>query len=502
MADNSNYTNKPTTAMLTNAEVDALINGRTMTNELINLAELSFAEWLSSADSAQQALYQTCRDYYDGVIGFTLTDRMKEFFELKENDTYSFNFIPLAIDTIQERMAIKEFEVAGEDDTTPDEKRQGGKDGRLMQWFDFSRMDARQDDIHHATLVDGDAFIIVDWDADAQMPVITVHPAYVSTLNKGSGDGVYVAYKEENQNELKFAVRSWRIETGPNKGNTRLNVYTDDGIYKYITGGRGYVPFIEDGQPWPIPWINPKTNQPIEITVIHFNVRESLVKSLITFQDSINKTSVDEMAGADIEGFSMITLSGGLAPVDDEGNSTVEVGPRRILHAQEGTWGSIGAGDLAGLSMMTDKAIQRLAQRARIPLKYFQISGQVSSADSQNADDSGMVSLIEGVARRIGNAWEDVMDACRRVHNAFGPAGDELDESRITAVWQSFERVNRQDSERTKAETLDIRSQTFERLLLNSVDREQAALQAGYSAEEAAKMAVVSRGNLDGSITQ
>jgi hypothetical protein len=273
---------------------------------------------------------------------------------------------------------------------------------------------------------------------------------------------------------------------------------------KYISAqrGLGYEPLVDDGGNWPLPWVNDKTGQPIGLTVIHFDIKTSFVKSLITFQDAINKTSIDEMAGADIEAFSMITLSGGIAPVDEDGNSTVEIGPRRILHAPEGTWGSIGAGDLKGLAMMTDKSIQRLAMRGRVPLKYFQITGQVSSADSQNADDSGMVSMIEAVARRAGNSWEDVMDACRRVHNAFCPRGDELEEERITAVWQSFERIDREESDKKKAEAGEIKSLTFERLLMNQVPRELAATLAGYTAEEAAKMAEIERGNLDGAITQ
>ena len=82
--------------MMTNAEVDALVNGRPMTNELINLAELSFVEWLSAADAEQQKEYETNREYYAGEVGFTLTERMMEFFEMKGDVTYSFNFIPLA----------------------------------------------------------------------------------------------------------------------------------------------------------------------------------------------------------------------------------------------------------------------------------------------------------------------------------------------------------------------------------------------------------------------
>lgn len=508
MADNSNYSQKATTELMTSEEVFALVNGRTITNDLINLAELSFAEWLSSADADQQSKYQTYRNYYDGEVGFTLTDRMKDFFEIDANVIYSFNFIPLAIDAIRERLAIDMFEVEGEDENTPDDKRQGGENGRMKQWFDFNRMDADQDEMHHNMLVDSDAYMIVDWDEAEQMPIMAVHPAYVSSFNNGAGDGVYVAYSEENRKKIKFAVRSWRIETGERKGHTRLNVYTDDATYKYISGGSGYVPFIETAKtvtgqeydlPWPRPWINPKTNEPIGLTVIHFSIRTSLVKELITFQDSINKTSVDEMAGADIEGFSMVTLSGGGRPVNEDGE-LISIGPRSILYSPEGTWGSIGSGDLTGLSMMTDKAIQRLAMRRRVPLKYFQTGKQMASADSQNADDSIMVSQIEAIARRAGNAWEDVMDACRRVHNAFGDG--ELEEARITAVWKSFERIDRDETDRAKAETADIKSQTFERLLMNQVPRELAARQAGYTAEEAAKMAEIERGNLDGSITQ
>lgn len=301
------------------------------------------------------------------------------------------------------------------------------------------------------------------------MPIMNVNEGYDGVC------GVYVAYKEENQSELKFAVKIWRIETGPMRGHTRLNVYADDAIYKYISGGRGYIPLEEDGRPWPLPWVDPRTGQPIGITVIHFDIRKSIIHDLINFQDALNKAAIDEMAGADIEGFGMITLSGGMEPVDSDGNSTLSIGPRRVLYAPEGTWGTISSGDIAALSSLVDKAIQRLAQRARIPLKYFQVTGQVSSADSQNADDSGMVSLITGIARRAGNAWEDVMDACRRVNNAFGDAP--FPDGRITAVWNSFERVDRIATE-------TARSQIVANLVNAGATIEGAARVAGYSDDE------------------
>jgi hypothetical protein len=491
------YTLSPGREMMTVEEVNAAVNGRNYSNTVtVNLAELAFEEWLAASDADKQKEYQTYRDYYAGLIGFTLTPRMLEFFELRGSATLSYNYIPLALDTVWERMAIDYFEVSGEDENTPVNKRQGGKHGRLMQWFNHSRLDAGQDDIHLDMLVDGDSFVLVDWDDEAQMPLITSHKAYVSTMNEGAGDGIYIAYQEDDRNKIKFAVRSWRIETGKNKGHTRLNVYTANNIYKYITGGGGYVPYVEmavgvDGReyelPWPRPWVNPKTGKPIGLTVIHFGIRNSFVGELITFQDSINKTFIDEMAGADIEGFQMITLSGGDKPVNEDG-TTISIGPRHILHAPEGTWGSIGAGDLDALSKMVDNAIRRLVQRARTSLKH--VTGQVSSADGQAAAESNMVSRIEAMARRTGNAWEDVFDACRRVYNAFGPAGDELEEGGISAIWKSFERVDTQAVAREEAITADTKSQAFERLLLNGVPRELAARLAKYTDEEAAEMAV------------
>jgi len=148
-----------------------------------------------------------------------------------------------------------------------------------------------------------------------------------------------------------------------------------------------------------------------------------------------------------------------------------------------------------------DKYIQRMAQMSRTPMSYYQITGQVASADTQKADETGLVSKTERIAKFTGERWELVADACRRLHNAFG-TGVELPEEPITTIWKPFERVDKGALEKSQAETNDIKSQVFERHLLNNVERELAAQLAGYDDETAKKMAEVSRPFLGGGITQ
>ncbi len=407
-----------------------------------DLVKASFIQWLAAADEEQESLYRTYRDYYDGEHIYQLTDRMREFLELDANIKFDLNYLPIPIDVLNERLRVTGFD--------SDDKSQGGDEGTLWDWWKLNRMDAHQGDVHHAMLRDGDDYVLVEWDNERGIPLFSLETAFDGT------NGVLVRYSEETRRLIRFAIKRWRIESGPSAGTVqRMNVYTADAIYKYISGRDGWEPLLEAGPegplPWPLPWLT-KGGKPLGVPIVHFrnnaggyDFGKSELHDLIPAQDALNKAVIDELAGADIEGFSLITLSGGEAPDDD-----FELGPRRVIHAPTGTWGSIAAGNLQGLTALVTAYVMRMAQMSRTPLSYFQISGQVSSAESQKATDTGLVSKAENRSVYTGNAWEDVMIIGRKLHNTFGEG--EMAEATIETVWDSFERVDKLETEKARAE--------------------------------------------------
>lgn len=479
MADNSNYSVSPTRAAMTTENIWRMVNPP-VGNGYPDPVRMSFLMWLAAEDREWQSQVKTYRDYYEGEHLYQLTERMREFLELDPNVKFDLNYLPIAVDTLRERLKVVGFE-AGDlgglfDDQEP---------GIFSQWWNANRMDALQDDVHHAALRDRDAYVLVEWDNETGQPRFSIEEEFDGAY------GMVVRYDESNGRQLKFAVKRWPVESGPGAGQlARMNIYTPDAVYKFVSGSGGWVEYVErEGDPWPLLWAG-KDGRPLGVTVAHFDNRKSELNDLIPVQDALNKAVIDEIAGADTEGFQMITLSGGAEPDD------MEIGPRRILYAPQGTWGSIGAGDLAALSVIVDKYVMRMAQISRTPLSYFQVTGQVSASESQKAYDAPLISKVTNRATRFGNAWEDVMTYARRLHNAFAP-GPPLDEGTpISCVWDSFERIDAASTDKTEAETRKLRADIFVALVGQGIANLTAARAAGYDEEMAQALAAGGSGRL------
>jgi len=436
-------------------------------------AELSFLEWIAATDTAMEEAYAMYRDYYDGEHATQITDRLKEFLSLDHDIEFNLNYMPIVVETISERMNVKGFEVQGEDENTATATRQGGKDGRFWQWWHANKMDATQGDAHLSALVDGDTYILVEWDDAQGIPKISHELAYDGSY------GVTVRYREDARNDVKFAVKRWRVETGPGAGTmARMNVYTPDAVYKYVSIGRGWEAHLDyEEQPWPIPWVD-KSGRPLGVPIVHLrnngggrDFGKSELKDVIPPQNALNKTVIDLLASADSNGFGMPTLTGDQPPPD------LVIAPGNIIWTEtaDAKWGQLGPFDLSGLLDLAERFVMVIAQISRVPLGYFQITGQVASDATQRSYDTGLISKIEKRAIEYGNAWESVMAMCRKLHNTFG-SGPELPELPISTLWGSFERVD-------PLETESKRSEIVANLVAAGATIQGAAEVAGYSAE-------------------
>lgn len=488
MANNSDFTlgvsktSPVTTDSFRNGVIPAV--GSTTADNVLRAA---FAQWMSAQDADQELLVRTLRDYYDGEHEYMLTDRMKQFLQLATSIKFDLNYLPIPVDTLVERLSLKGFEIKGR----PNFNNPGSagppdtfQSAVMSYWWQQNRMDAVQQDVHHAAARDGDSYVIVGWANGRGIPTFSMETAYDGT------NGVVVRYEESDAKRIRFAVKRWRIESGPAAGTVmRMNVFTPSAIFKYVTGRFGWVPFQEPGdESWPIDWTD-LFGIPIGIPVIHFKNKaagysfgKSEIEDLIPPQDALNKAVLDELAAADTEAFRMITLSGGKKPED------LTIGPGRVLWAPAGNWDSIPAGNLAGVVSIVEGYIRRMAQLSRTPLSYFQITGQVASAETQRADDTGLVAKAEDRALYHGNSWEDVMATARRLNNVFGEQPLD-DTATIEAVWNSFERVDKGQLDRLTAETSEIKAQTYATLRGQGVPADIAAREAGYDEETAELMA-------------
>jgi hypothetical protein len=155
---------------------------------------------------------------------------------------------------------------------------------------------------------------IVDWDARQWDAGMVGHAAF-------DGDSGVRVYTDPSCGALRFAAKRWQVSdpfNRANNGRTRLTLYFQDRIEKYISikgankgiGGTIWEQWRDSAaEPWPIPWAD--AQGPLGLAVIPFNnPGGSEIEQLIHLQDALNKTDVDMIATTDTAGFRILYASG------------------------------------------------------------------------------------------------------------------------------------------------------------------------------------------------
>lgn len=420
-----------------------MLPGRGNGRAAINPASLAFMRWLAHDYERQQRHYVRLREWYDGAHNVPLTDRQREYLAVDSEFEWSLNYLRLPVELVVERLSVSGFD--GPESI-------GGKDGLLDEWWTSGRMDAIQNQVHRAAVRDGDTYVLVEWDNENGRPVFSHEPAF------DGEEGVKVHYLSNLRREMTMVSKVWtenRVDDrGVNQPVKRLNLYLPDRIEKYVQDGRNWQPHSDNpGDPWPIPW-------PVGIIpVVHFRWRddggnwgESELEPLVPLQMAINKAALDEMETADKTGAQLLTLTGATWPDD---SPSVRAGDVLSVNDKEARWGSVPPGDLSQLRERITDYIIRIAQIAHIPLQYFQVSGQVAAAETQQADDSQLVAKVASESVAIGNAWEDAMYIALKLNQEYGDRRDLKRGENLSCLWADFERVDRLAVEERRADILE-----------------------------------------------
>lgn len=462
--------------------------------------DMAYLEWVYNQDMAYAEQIVEYREYYDGDNESMLTDRQREYLQVNTDIEFRINGMAIPVDIQSERLRVIGFDVVGEDSET---NPQAGDAGILWEWWQRNRLDGGQLPLHKAAARDGDTFAIVGWDAETKQPTIHHEQAW------DGSSGVIMRYRSDDRTRPAFAIKRWVVESGGDAGKVAyMTVYTPGAIGNYVgtSGGRSWRELPDDAGVWPIPWVNPSTGEPLGIPVFHCDNNSdgtgyglSELHNLIGPQNALDKSVLDELAVADGAGFPVRYAFGITVP-----DGTV-IGPATFLSTNEadGNMGQLPAADVSAVSALVEKWITRIAQLSRTPLSFFQITGQVASADTQKAGDSPLVSKVRSRATGYGNFWEDVFYMCRKLHNTFA-GGVVYDELIISTVWDSFESVDVAADERTTAETAQIKADTFAVLLADNPNADRAGLArlAGYNEDDAQVLATPSTGFIDDGLTQ
>jgi len=376
---------------------------------------------INAPNSAAQTRYNQrrhYREYYDGKHETQLTERQRKYLQIKTGQEFNDNYCPIPVDALSEKLTVTGFTVNIPEDDTGEAGHEQAE--QLNDWWESSRMDAGQGDVHAAAIRDSDAYVLVEWNNDEARPEITFEPAY------DGAEGTEVVYDENKRRKPLYAFKIWTTEEGK-----RLNVYYLDRVEKYSKEEESDWTLTET-QSWPVE---------VGVPVFHFrnrsdgyNYGKSELHDVIPLQNALNKSIIDMVAAADTTGFRLYWMTG-----DDP--SDVEVVPGSWIYSdnENARVGHIPGEDLSKLIEFKDSFALEIARVSRTPLSFFQITGQVSSEGTLKQQESGLVSRAKKRQVEFGNTWEDVMKFCRKLWNLYGSEPMMNEDATLDCEWQDPE---------------------------------------------------------------
>ncbi len=437
--------------------------------------QMSYLEALNREMLERQGEILLARAYHNGVQPVYMTDRQKEFLDLHANNPFRCNIVRTVTTALCDELNVVGFETS----ETPDEN--GNKP--QAQWFwdvwNKNKMDTMQYDVHEKALSEGQAFIILDWDAENGYPIMVLHEQFTDVRANaaesrwsdltvadteslaGTGQGVWMVYENNDPYQKRlFAVKQWSEivdeEDGGVDSRIRRTIYFPDRIERYVYDDHGRWVELENS---PERWVD-KNGKPLGIPVFSFNNKNLRPEAwdAIPIQDANNKMLVDVLGAADTTGFPFLVLLGAYPTVDGKkpapDNSNVwPIGPGQVvgnndIKSGETSLVKIEGSDPTPLMEVIKDMTMFAAQITGTPASRFITTAQIASADTLKEQEREL--RKRALSRQIlfGDVWEDVMIMARRIANAFGNAG--LDENvTVETVWRNITTIDELKDEQT-----------------------------------------------------
>ena len=445
---------------------------------------LSYIDTLEEADTEDQKNILRARRYYDGIQGTELTDRLEQFLKKEPGAEFCLNICRTVVNAVNERLILTRLETSEE----PTNENEIDKPIQAWAWtvWDFNKMDAKQYEVHVGALSERESFLIVDWNGPAKMPRLTLHQRYTSTAADGDGDGVYMVYENDDPNQEPIAaVKQWTENIIEDDKNTviqrRRTVYYANRVERYYYGDQGWAPYGEEGEDWPIKWID-TTGKPLGIAVIPFINTGYRPEhwDAIPMQDAINKSLIDLIAAGDLSAF-RIYYASGFVPTQDgkplaaDGSNRLKVEPSTIIATSKpnATFKAIEGANPGPFIETIQSLILWVAAITDTPPTRFSTSKQVSAEGTLKQQSEPLMAKVRNRQTVFGNAWESAFNLAVKLANKYGTAG--FDESvSFSAVWEV-----------TEARETNLKEET-EVKRLAGIPREQLWQELGYNEEQIA----------------
>lgn len=404
--------------------------------------------------------------YYDGnqQIRFAM-ERWRKAFQ-KQFRQFSENVCPLVVDSVEERIDVVGFQVAG----TFDDK--------TWAVWQRNRMDAESQIAHLESLLLASCYALVwNTDSSSDQAQITIESPHDMIVEHVSG----------SRWERAAALKVWLDDAS---GHMFATVYLPDALHKFSSARpvdehtspdqvSGWVDREIEGEESPLP------NKLGVVPVVPLYNRPRLRKpprseiaDVLSSQDAINKLTMDLLVASEFAAFRQRYLIGVAEPTNPETGQVIPDYWRQALEAfliipdKEAKVGTIDATDLSNYVVAIEHELQQVATRTKTPPHYFFLKGSFPSGESIVAAEAGLVSKALRRERHWADSWEEVIQLVRTIEGLDNP------EAPIDTMWRDPE-------SRTEAQHIDAIGKKRQML---DVPREQTWEDAGYTPSQIESM--------------
>lgn len=471
-----------------------------------NLADLSRLMAESEEERARQEAIVRAREYHSGRQFVRLTTRLREFLQDRpggsDSDYLRLNISRTVVTAVVERLRVRQI-------ASPDERLAAF----AQQVWTRSGGATMADDAHEYAVRDGEAFVLVDWDAAAALPRLVVHPRFVDaamldplgtsfgddTADRARGDywspgrawsgqgfGCVAHYPDDDMGRPpSHVVKRWADDGPDGRRRQRITVYYPDRVEKYALTPRRE-PVLDDGDPgWPLRLAH--QGQPLGLLAVPLYNPGAACEAweALPLQNAINKQLIDLLAAGDMTAFRILFAAGWLPTTDGKapsGTNGLPVNPGQWVGSTnaDAKLQSVDGANLENLMAPIERLIQWAAMVTDTPVARFTVSRQVAAADTLKAQEGPLVAKVEKRQALMGQAWAEALRVAARLCAVYNPValmGADPD-AEITVDWHpaaTRDPVAELEALRIKGEAL-------------GVPRAQLWREAGYTEDEIATM--------------
>lgn len=371
--------------------------------------------------NTQATLTKAFEAYYDGTqplpIALSTKQYRKEFEAMLQN--VRDNWMPLVVDAVAERLNVTGFRLSSD----------AKADMSASELWQRNHLDADAGLGHATALTTGRCPIMVWADADGKAEITVEHPSQI-----------VVAYENGSRRRRVAAIKSWCDEW---TGETWVNLYLPNGIYKYKARGKvedklqGQTLLPDPRYPgfngWSIPvdvgdyTITERESAPMPnplgvVPIIELRNRMRLrdghcrseIMEVISTQDQIDKTTIDMLVASEFAAFRQRWATGVDIPENSDGQPVepfaTAVDRLWTVPDANARFGDFNPADLGQYVKVLENRVQSIAARTRTPPHYFLgQSGAFPSGESIKSAETGLVAKVRNRMTAFGEVWEEAI---------------------------------------------------------------------------------------------